>query len=312
MNGADKKLLTNNFHNAVSADPAWRCHLLALSHDALGVIFDGLADPLQPELAVAFGSTCLGLRTPLLAALQVLRERHEKAKALCRKLVKSCAELRGAEELQESSRLVADYMATLGMILRTNGLPCLRHLQLGGRSDFGDASMQALCEGLDRGAVPSLIDLSLPSNKFGPAGAEALAAALGRGAMPKLQSLCAYNNPIGDLGVAALVSPLRKMPALQKVDMAHCGIGDDGVASLVANLGKDDFKALKQLELEGNLGITDVGCAKLIAALKAGALPALEGLFDIDDADRISDHASEAACAAVDAALEKRLAGYDR
>jgi len=30
-----------------------RCLLLALSHDELGVIFDGLADPLQPVVAVA-------------------------------------------------------------------------------------------------------------------------------------------------------------------------------------------------------------------------------------------------------------------
>jgi len=43
----------------------------ALSHDELGVIFDGLADPLQPGVAVALSSTCLGLRTPLRAALEV-------------------------------------------------------------------------------------------------------------------------------------------------------------------------------------------------------------------------------------------------
>ena len=164
-----------------------------------------------------------------------------------------------------------------------------------------------MCEGLDRDAVPSLFFLHLAVNNFGPAGAEAFAAALGRGAMPKLERLFIGDNPIGDLGVAALVAPLRKMPALQNVDLAHCGIGDEGVASLVANLGEDDFKKLKQLDLENNL-ISDVGCAKLIAALKAGALPALVGLFDLDEADRISLHASEAACAALDAALEKRFA----
>ena len=57
----------------------------ALSHDELGVIFDGLADPLQPDVAVAFSSTCRGLRTPLQAALEVLQERHARAVALCRK-----------------------------------------------------------------------------------------------------------------------------------------------------------------------------------------------------------------------------------
>ena len=68
--------LLDNFHTAVSADPAWRCHLLALSHDELGVIFDGLADPLEPSVAVAFSSTCKGLRAPLQASL---KQRHTKA-----------------------------------------------------------------------------------------------------------------------------------------------------------------------------------------------------------------------------------------
>ena len=58
----------------------------ALSHDELGVVFDGLADPLQPVVAVALSSTCLGLRTPLRAALEVLKEQNESAAALCRKV----------------------------------------------------------------------------------------------------------------------------------------------------------------------------------------------------------------------------------
>jgi len=59
---------------SASSDDVSPRHLLELSHDALGVIFDGLADPLQPVVAVAFSSTCLGLRTPLRAALEVLKE----------------------------------------------------------------------------------------------------------------------------------------------------------------------------------------------------------------------------------------------
>ena len=58
----------------------------ALSHDELGIIFDGLADPLEPAVAVALSSTCLGLRTPLRAGLEVLKERHARAAALCRKV----------------------------------------------------------------------------------------------------------------------------------------------------------------------------------------------------------------------------------
>ena len=50
-----------------------------------------------------------------------------------------------------------------------------------------DAGMQALCEGLGRGAAPSLRVVDMRHNMFGAAGAEALAAALHRGAMPMLK-----------------------------------------------------------------------------------------------------------------------------
>ena len=73
-----------------SSDDASRCLLLALSHDELGVIFDGLANPLQPVIAVAFSSTCLGLRTPLQAAIEVLMGRHARAVVLCRKVGTTC------------------------------------------------------------------------------------------------------------------------------------------------------------------------------------------------------------------------------
>jgi len=258
---------------ASSRDDVSRCLLLALSHDELGVIFDGLADPLQPTVAVALSSTCLGLRTPLRAALEVLKVRHERTAALCRKLDKSCAQVRGAAWLYWSGHLVAADMATLGMILRTNGLPCLKDLNLDG-SGFGDAAMRALCEGLGHGAAPSLRILGLNHNNFGPAGAEALAAALGRGAMPKLEWFGINGNPIGDQGVAVLAAPLRKMPALTELFLGRCEIGDDGVASLVANLDKDDFKALEVLRLHHNK-ITDAGVAKLLSALDAGGLPKL-------------------------------------
>jgi len=58
------------------------CRLLEISHDELGVIFDGLADPWHPLYAVALSSTCKRLRTPMRAALEVLAEQHERAMKL--------------------------------------------------------------------------------------------------------------------------------------------------------------------------------------------------------------------------------------
>ena len=166
-----------------SSEEGSRCHLIELSHDELGVIVDGHADPLQPVVAVALSSTCLGLRTLLRAALEVLQERHARALALRRKVGENHTALCDAKTLVwHSKALTADDVATLGMILRTRGLPRLRSLLLGGNG-FGIAGVQALCEGLDRVAAPSLRALYLGNIQIGPAGAEALAAALCRGTL---------------------------------------------------------------------------------------------------------------------------------
>jgi len=291
-----------------SSDDDSRCLLLALSHDELGVIVDGLADPLQPVVAVALSSTCLRLRTPLLAALAVLKQQHERAKALCRKSETSCAELRDAEALGwvnighrswNGRNLTAEDMATLGMILRANGLPRLRTLFLD-RNGFGDEGAQALCEALGCGAAPSLVNLHIACNQFGPAGAESLAAALRRGAMPKLEELSLISDPIGSQGLASLAAPLRKLP-LESLVLSRCEIGDEGVASLVANLGKDDFKALKELWLAGN-HITDAGMTTLAAALDAGGLPMLVSADFLLE----GNHASASAVQTVQNVLDKR------
>ena len=256
----------------------------ALSHDELGVIVDGLADPLQPVVAVALSSTCLGLRTPLQEALEVLKGRHERAVALCRKVGTSCVGMRDAEKLDWINKgLTADDVATLGTLLHWT--PRLEILCLFNNS-LGDAAMQALCEGMGRGAAPSLHYLELEVNQFGPAGAEALAAALRRGAMPKLAALHLQGNPIGNQGVAALAAPLRKMPALTSLILGGCEIGDEGVASLVANLGKDDFKALEIIHLDFNC-LTGQSRDMLICAIREGAMPAAEDVhlyeYDADD-----------------------------
>merc|ERR1740124_1857907 len=103
----------------------------ALSHDELGVVFDGLADPIQPIVAVALSSTCVGLRTPLRAALEVLKKQHESAAALCRKVGMRWSDLREAKTLVWRHKcLTAADLATLGMLLPK--CSSLTHLELHG------------------------------------------------------------------------------------------------------------------------------------------------------------------------------------
>jgi len=255
----------------------------ALSHDELGVIFDGLADPLRPVIAVALSSTCLGLRTPLRVAVAVLKERHVRAEALCRKVgyvaycdngvvledkvEMNCELLRGATEIDLLRvNVTSDDMATLGMLLGGGSLPRLRCLY----PKVGDLHMQALCEGIGRGAAPDLAIFGIAAHQLGPVGAETLAAALGRGAMPNLKGLYLTGSPFGNQGVIALAGPVRKLPLLEQLYLGSCQIGDEGMASLFADLKKGEFKALVSLDLDSN-EFTDEGIASLDEALKRRA-----------------------------------------
>jgi len=267
---------------------ASRCRLLVLSHDELGVIFDGLADPLKPVIAASFSSTCKGLRTPLRAALEVLEQQHARAVALCHKVDwPPWRPLLDATELRwESKGLNAEDMVTLGMILRMNGLPRLRRLDLWS-NNLGDAEVEALCDAMGRGAQGRQLFLSFQSNAIGPAGAKALAAAFRRGAMRKLERLDLATNPLGREGLAALAPELRQLPNLIELFVEDASLDDDAVSSLVADLGKDDYKQLETLCLGNdnrNISsvrtlITDAGEAKLAAAINAGGLPKLEELW---------------------------------
>jgi len=215
-------------------------HLLDLGHDVLGVLLDGLADPLQPVVAVALSSTCLGLRTPLGAALEVLKERHTRAAALCRKVLhdehgggdppvplgSSCAVVRDAEQLQFNP-LAAGDMATLGMILCTGGLPNAKQLLLAFTVGFGDENeveLRALFEGMGPGSLPELRGLGLSHHMFRSANAEALAATFRRGAMPKLKELFLSGSTFSNQAVGVLAAPLRKLPDLRELSLAGCGM----------------------------------------------------------------------------------------
>ena len=292
--------------------------LSKLSGDVQGIILGQLCNPLEPRLAMYCSSASSELRLLLTPAVrQKLRADHEAAAALCRKVgMRSCKEMREASMVcwwPLCWCLSAPDLATLGTLGAV--LPALEHLILIDNSGAaGPDGVQRLAEGLNAGALPALTRLDLFGMHVGDAGALELAAALGRGAQPRLQILRLINAAIGDAGLVALAPALRRLPALEHLDLSGNPLGDEGLAALVAPppptagalpLPTAGLKELRTLILQVTQ-VSDAGCAALAAALDSGALPALQYL----SLEGIP--ASAAAQEAVDAALasmvESRLA----
>ena len=115
--------------------------------------------------------------------------------------------------------------------------------------------------------------------------------ALGRGALPRLQCLWLHNATIGDAGLVALAPALRRLPALEIIELCYNMFGDEGLAALLAPPPPPAgallpptgvLVKLKKLNLQCTQ-ITDGGCAALASVLDSGMLPALRvlNLYDI-------------------------------
>eukprot|EP00964_Phaeocystis_antarctica_P058956 scaffold34994_cov63-Phaeocystis_antarctica.AAC.5 len=257
----------------------------ALSDDALGVIYVGLLNVLDPGVAVGFSSASKGLWEPTQAMRQQLRADYEAVAALCLKMgMRSCKELRLRWKVVCHDFSAAD-LATLGKL--GSVLPALEMLILDDRSGAaGPDGMQRAVAGLGAGALPALTTIRFVDVHSGDAGASALAAALGRGALPRLKSLTLNGAAIGDVGLVALAPALRRRPALEQLWLARNPFGDEGITALVAPLPlagappppTGGLKKLEELYLS-NTQVTDAGCAALAAALDSGALPALDKLY---------------------------------
>ena len=263
--------------------------LLSLSADEHRSIFTLLCNVLEPRVAVAFSSTSQELRALTQALLPQLRAGHEAAAALCLKkhyvgLVRSCKDLREAKEVNwQCKGLTESDLTTLGTL--GSVLPALETLWLVEHSAHaaGPDGVQRLAEGLGAGALPAVTVLAIENMHVGEAGASALAAALGQGALLRLKTLKLYNAAIGDAGLVALAPALRRLLALELLNLDKNPLGDEGLAALVAPpppagvppLPTGGLMQLKTLNLN-NTQVTDTGCATLAAALDSGALPALE------------------------------------
>ena len=259
--------------------------LSALSGDEHRILFVQLCNVLDPGIAVALSSVSNELRAATRVPLQQLQTGHEAAASLCRKLGhRNCKALREAKEVWWYHKgLTADELKLLGTL--GSVLPALEELKLCNPA-AGPDGVRQLAAGLGMGALPAVIELQIFGTHVGDAGASALAAALGQGALPRLKSLTLRNAAIGDAGLVALAPALRRLPALEWLDLDGNPFGDEGLAALVAPPPPagapppttGGLAKLKVLYLS-RTQITDAGCATLAAALDSGALPALENLY---------------------------------
>ena len=164
-------------------------------------------------------------------------------------------------------------------------LPALERLHLW-EPAAGPDGVQQLAAGLGAGALPAVTDLYIYATDMGDAGASTLATALAQGALPRLKVLALHDAAIGDAGLLALAPALRRLPALERLDLDGSPIGDEGLAALVAPPPPagapppttGGLAKLKVLDLS-RTQITDAGCATLAAALNSGALPALKKFY---------------------------------
>ena len=166
-------------------------------------------------------------------------------------------------------------LGTLGTVL-----PALKLLWLGDRAARhpGHDGVQRLAVGLGAGALPAVTILRISSMQVGDAGASALAAALGRGALPRLEVLVLNDTGIGDAGLVALAPALRRLPALESLELPINLFGDEALAALVApplaGSPTGGLKKLRTLDF-GGTQVTDAGCAAFAAVFESGALPVL-------------------------------------
>ena len=260
--------------------------LCVLDNDALGVILEGLRNPLEPGDAVGLGSVSHRLRALTKALRDQLRADHEVAATLCRKVgMRSCKELREARVVSWHNAGLTTADLTLLLTLAPV-LPALEKLSLHGSSEEADPEgTQQLVAGLSTLACIHMFALSLGMH-VGDAGALALAAALGRGALPQLRLLSLTRAGIGDAGLVALAPALQYLPALEGLYLQGNPFGDEGLAALVALpqpagallLPTGVLTRLKVLYLN-NTQVSDAGCAAFASALDSGAMPALWGVY---------------------------------
>ena len=122
-------------------------------------------------------------------------------------------------------------------------------------------------------AAPALVRVHISSNReslLGGAALQSIAAALRHGALRNLLELVMFGCVVDDGDVRDVLEALEESGCAEQMTLlkfSDCGVSLGGVRALAAHLGKDAFPALKELNLNENHRITDVGVEVLAEAL---------------------------------------------
>ena len=272
-----------------------------LSEDELRLLTSLLCCPLQPQVAVAWFSTCHAVHSASAEVVATLKAQHLAIGRL-------------RDKLNRASQTSQFQSASWGSGSVNGALlvPSVASFRDVDRAHWTGSGLTATdCEAvgtlLCSGLMPLLSDLSLAHNPIGEEGARALFAPLGADALPA-QWLSLASCEVGDKGLASLANALERgaLPQLRALKLQCNQFGATGSAALGACVGSGALRGLSQLCMNDNslgdaeafwaamrpgamaglvqlywysAGLGDVGLAAFARALSDGAMPGLRDLF---------------------------------
>ena len=291
--------------------------LCLLGDDVLGLILEGLRNPLDPRAAVSLGSVSRRLRALTQELRRQLRADHESVAELClctiwchscggHRLTEmsgsvpmSCKELREAKTASFRFE-ISTWSERWERWERRSACPALGTLATLGTLGLVLPALEELLLTEFPGLEAEQLEHRPPHD-----GVQQLAVGLGAGALPAVITLITSCMHVGDAGASALGAALGRgaLPRLKSLTLQAAAIGDAGLVALAPAVW--GLPALEELGLQHN-PFSDEGLAALVAPPPpAGALSPPTGvLTKLKKLDLCATQITDAGCATLATALD--------